>query len=57
MISESTDKEKAQFGLTQKGKPLLIDHEWHHYTKDNTRGDRDFGGAPLRRQKAVQEGQ
>jgi hypothetical protein len=42
MISASTDKEKARFGLTQKGKPLLIDHEWHHYTKDNTRGEREF---------------
>jgi FLYWCH zinc finger domain len=33
---------KPRFGKTQKGKLMLIDHQWHCYTQDGTKGSRAF---------------
>jgi len=33
---------KPRFGKTQKGKLMLIDHQWYCYTQDGAKGSRAF---------------
>jgi hypothetical protein len=33
---------KTQIGKTQKGKLMLLDHQWHCYTQDGAKGWRSF---------------
>jgi hypothetical protein len=42
MQEDTIPSDKARFAITQRGKPLTIDHLWHQYTKDNEKGQRTF---------------